>query len=288
MLVKEDILNILDHSNDEIYSHFVQMSNPISYLIDSRLNVFGNGDNAWAVVIERLGFNPREDAICLQVYYYGNCLRNRDMYNGGLVNSIGVYPIDTNKFSSDESDSLNPGENYWEVRGKKIQISNNTLDYKKAGIELKQYVPGVIAVEEAARWLILEHHALLRATDEELYTCIPPDLSKILVVDAWYHKDFVLSHLPAVTEMQAGDAYAQMHPTVKQQVGPFKRLMRLIRINEKRVYNYDREQWAQNRPSTYETWHLIADVIVTGNANAYQPTKKPNTHWRFHPESGSM
>jgi hypothetical protein len=288
MLLKRHILDVLDHSNDEIYCHFVQMSDPISYLIDCRLNVFsGDGDN-WAIVIERLGFNPRQDDICLQIYYYGNCLRNRDMYNGGLVNWYGVWPIDTNKFASDERDTLNPGENYWEVRGEKIQISNNTLDYKKAGIELKQYVPGVISVEEAARWLVLEHHALLRATDEELYKCIPNHLHKIMVLNEWYHKDFVLSHLPEVTEMQARDAYAQMIPSIKQQVGPFRRLLQLIRINEKEFNSYDTEQWAKNRPSTYETWHLITDVILSGNISAYKPTKKPNTHWRFHPESGSV
>ena len=41
----------------------------------------------------------------------------------------------------------------------------------------------------------------------------------------------------------------------------------------------NREIWENNRPSDYETWHLIAKVIVTNDPKLYKPALGPNTHW---------
>ncbi|MBK8392244.1 MAG: hypothetical protein IPL23_24595 [Saprospiraceae bacterium] len=50
----------------------------------------------------------------------------------------------------------------------------------------------------------------------------------------------------------------------------------------------NREIWENNRPSDYETWHLIAKVIVTNDPKSYKPTLEPNTHWANWLGSGSM
>ena len=49
-----------------------------------------------------------------------------------------------------------------------------------------------------------------------------------------------------------------------------------------------KEMLDNNSPSKYETWRMIAKVIVTGNTKHYKPTLKPNTHWSNYPESGSL
>jgi hypothetical protein len=43
-----------------------------------------------------------------------------------------------------------------------------------------------------------------------------------------------------------------------------------------------------NRPSGSETFQQLADVLVTGNINRYQPTLAPNTHWRNWPDGGTL
>ena len=53
-MTEEEILNTLDHSNDGYYCSFVELDHGYSYLIDSRINVFCDDDNRWAIAIERL------------------------------------------------------------------------------------------------------------------------------------------------------------------------------------------------------------------------------------------
>ncbi len=41
-------------------------------------------------------------------------------------------------------------------------------------------------------------------------------------------------------------------------------------------------------PSQSETFRMIADVLVTGDASRYRPTADPNTDWRNWPEGGTL
>ena len=78
-MLEQDILTALDHSNDGYYCHFIRLNHPYVYLIDTRLNLFCDG-NSWAIAAEILGYPPRGGQIELQVFYYGNCLINLEQY----------------------------------------------------------------------------------------------------------------------------------------------------------------------------------------------------------------
>lgn len=41
-------------------------------------------------------------------------------------------------------------------------------------------------------------------------------------------------------------------------------------------------------PSGCETFVMLAECIASGDASRYQPTQKPNTHWRNWPEGGTL
>jgi hypothetical protein len=43
-----------------------------------------------------------------------------------------------------------------------------------------------------------------------------------------------------------------------------------------------------DKPSSYETFPLIADVLVTGDPSRFRPTLAPNNHWSHWPEAGSL
>ncbi len=42
------------------------------------------------------------------------------------------------------------------------------------------------------------------------------------------------------------------------------------------------------QPSQSETFQMLAEAIASGDKGKYQPTKKPNTHWKHWPEGGTM
>jgi hypothetical protein len=288
MLSIEEILRTLDQASDGVYNQFPYLGDTLSYLADSRLNVFQNNEDQWAIVAERLGFSFRQDVIILEIYYFGNCLFNLESNNGQFLNKYTVYPVDTNAYCGpDDLNHLEPGENYWSVRNQKIEISNNTNDYKKAGISLEQIEPGVIAVEEALRLLVVNHSDLLRATDEELYKSIPKQLNKILVLDEWYHKDYIQLAIPGLNEQQIQDAYNNLGEAAAKEVGNMNNLKKLINRTLGLYNSENTNQQLNNTPSSYETWQLLAEVIASGDISKYKPRKKPNSHWTYYPESGT-
>jgi hypothetical protein len=67
-------------------------------------------------------------------------------------------------------------QNSGAFEAKQIELTHDKRDYQKVGIELKEYEPGEISLEEVGRFLLISNQDLLRATDEELYKSIPKDL----------------------------------------------------------------------------------------------------------------
>lgn len=275
-MTKEDILSNLDHCLEKDNWQFITLNHPYIYTIDSRINVFRNGTDHWAIAAEVLGYVPRGEALQLQILYFGNSLINLDLYQGKPINEYIIFPCDFEAAPcTDGGEYLNPNTYYWPVRGGHIEVSHNPQDYLKAGIKLQQ--PGLIGVEEVARLLIAKHSDLFRATDKELYKSIPDSLKKILVIDQWYHREFELSPTPFdnpdfLKRFDLEDPYIQQ----------------MIKSEKEKNEKWNRKQWNKNRPGSYETWQQIAEVIATGDVCLYKPTRKPNSHWRNWPESGSM
>jgi hypothetical protein len=288
-MTEDQILSALDNYKSGYYWHFIDLGHAYSYLIDCRLNIL-SGDEQWAIVAERLGYNPRAGRILLELYYFGNCLTDMEHYNGQDTNYYMVYPVEDDQcFDTLDGESLNADACVWRVRGQKIELSRRKEDYAAAGIDLKEYESGEIRVEEAGRWLVTKNRDLFRATDEEIYKSLPGNLRKILVLDQWYHRDF--SEIPrvALSDEQLRSAYElnKQFPQ-NQPFMDFDNFVELYRAQEQSNDSYNQEQWNDNRPSAYETWRLLAKVIATGDPSVYQPTLISNTHWKFWPESGSL
>jgi len=284
---KEQILDTLDNSNDGFYKSFVQLGDIYSYLIDSRLNVFRN-DLQWAIVVESLRYNPRGGMIELEIYYYGNCLKDLEEYNGRKTNSYLVYPVENENFLATTHDEIiNNDAEYWMVRGRKLFLTHDRDDYANAEITLDNHEG--IGIAEAARFLIIEHSDMFRASDKELYKSIPQELEKILVLDQWYHKDFYIQKHEPLDVQQLRAAYElnkQFSPHISALT--FDEFVKMNQGQEKINSDSDAEEWENNRPSSYETWQQLADVIVTGDVTHYRPTLPSNSHWSHFPESGSM
>ncbi|TWJ02228.1 hypothetical protein JN11_01200 [Mucilaginibacter frigoritolerans] len=290
MLSENEILATLDNSNHSgDYSHFIQLGHPYSYLIDCRLNIFRN-DDQWAIVAERLGYSERCGAIELEIDYFGNCLQNLEQYNGQYTNNYTLYPVDQDSFDkTTDGFSLYTDAGYWIVGGKKVSISTNIQDYIDNKIELCEYEAGEITLVEAARLSIINYAHLFRATEDALYKSLPKSLKKVLVLDEWFHKDFI--EIP-ISPFESDEQIKQVFDFNKQLTGlegidfeTFKSITKNQDVNKSKL---NEQEWINNRPSSYETWQQLARVIATGDQSFYKPSLLPNTHWKNWPESGSL
>lgn len=286
---EKEILDTLDHiDKDELHTWFIPLGHPFSYLIDCRLNVFRSDNGEWAIAAEKLGYNPRGGYVALEIYYYGNCLKNLEEENGNVTNVNIVYPIDAENFEATmDGETLKPDAKFWLVRGQKVPLTLDKATYKNAGIELSELERGEIRIEEAARLAILKYRNPFRATDTELYKAIPANLKKIIVLDEWYHRDYDL-FLPIPSESEIKRAYEFNKASMQQNGMSLEDLLRLTEKQNEEFKKLNDENYANNRPSSYETWQLIAKVISQSNPALYKPTLKPNTHWKNWPESGSL
>jgi hypothetical protein len=292
MLTEEKILDSLDNSNKQgYYCTFIDLGHAYSYLIDCRINIFRSEDGQrWAIAAERLGHNPRAGGILLDIIYFGNCLINLEHYNGQDTNSYSVTPVDWDSFNETiDGEVLKADAEFWIVRGEKVPLSHYKQDYINAGIELKEYEPNEISAEELGRLAVTKHRHLFRATNEELYKSIPTDLKKILVLDEWYHRDYVEIVQPEISEEHLRYTYDFNKNLVgEQEYMDYESFAALFRQGEQRNDEHNQQQWQDNRPSSYETWQQMAKVIVTGDTSHYKPTLEPTTHWKFYPDSGSL
>ena len=169
MISEQQVLDALDYSNDGYYCNFLPLNHPYTYLIDARLNLF-RSDKDWAIAAEILGYNPRGGRIELNIYYHGNCLINLERYNNRDVNDYAVYPVDEESFQKAAPDELlNPMAQSLLVRGIQLSLSHDKSEYERAGIELVEFEPDRISMDEVGRLLITQNEEVFRANDAELY-----------------------------------------------------------------------------------------------------------------------
>jgi hypothetical protein len=290
MLSENEILLALDNSNNiGDYSHFITLGEAYSYLIDCRLNIFRSEDGKWAIVAERLGYSERGGAIAIEIDYFGNCLQNLEEHNGQQTNNYTVSAIDAKSFDkTTDGFYLYPDAAYWLVKDKKITLSTNVQDYLDNDIEPNLYEPDQISVHEAVRLAIITQSEFFRADDVTLYKSIPHDLKKILVLDEWFHKDYVEINEDDISDYQLRAAYDQMKQLGGLEGIDFSEFQQMSNEQVNRNKKYNEDQRANNRPSSYETWQQLARVIATGDTSFYKPSLAPNTHWKNWTDSGSL
>lgn len=289
-MTASEIISTLDHSNDGFYRHFVSLGHGYSSLLDVRMNLFRDDNRSWAIAIERLGENPRAGGIVLQVLYYGNCLINLEQYNNRLSNIRTFYPVDSDSYQSafDENGTLKSDAAHWIVRGKKVPLKFSPAEFADVGVTLTEDNNGKIAPEQIARVVVKNNRDRFRATDSELYTSIPPSLNKIMVLDEWFHKDFVLQQAPAMSEEVLLSTYEFNKNLTGLSGMTFEQFAASFHQQQLMNEQWNRQQWEDNRPGAYETWQQIASVLEANDPSLYKPSLPANTHWSHWQESGNI
>lgn len=243
LFTKEEILNNLDSLHP--YKSLPTFDLESQAFVVARAHLYADHER-WAIVLEEIKPGPGGD---ITLYSFGNCLINQQ--KGGLheqyLSNISFYRL----ISEPEFKRVVTGKYHSlisknvrnvQFRDTLISMVHDINIYKKKRIPVIDYLNPRKHIDYIAmlRLFEQEHPQLLSASEVELKGLLPPDLPKIMKIDRWHFKDFY------------------MFPTLKED-----------------VYEVH-----GNKPSGYETFQLMADILISKEQNKWKPSLFANNHWR--------
>lgn len=245
---QKDILDYLERFDQETYHFFIDLEHPYFFTAGSRLTLCAD-ETRWALVFEKAGYNTGSSAAEIELIYFGNCLMN-------LKSTI--Y----------EDDNTSNMHNIW-------IIDNTELQRIQHDFELVSKDKYEILVRDT--YLPIEHD--LRKYEAKN---ISPE---------HYDNPQNLIDFPSLIRY-----LDEEYPTIFRATDKELRqklpndLQQLMQINEwhHRSYHEAYYESAECKPSNYETYNLIADILVNKDITKWQPTLKPNNDWRNWRKAGYM
>ncbi|HVD97413.1 MAG TPA: hypothetical protein VNB90_04350 [Cytophagaceae bacterium] len=244
MYKQSDILKQLESAgNPDPYKFFPMLEND-NYLSSNRINLFAD-ETRWAIVFEIVSYSTQAGCIVEELIYFGNCLTNLDkagLYNQYTCNAkypYGIVLIEDLEAIQTGFELVSPDAKTIKIRNQVLPIEHDVNKYEAKGIPINDYEnpEGLIDFAALTRYLNEEYPEPFRATDKELYTCLPDGLPKLMAIDKWHYRYYYVS---------------SDYPTPEP----------------------------GTRPSEYETFQLIADILVSKDVSLWKPTLEPNNDWR--------
>jgi hypothetical protein len=269
MLTVNEIIDTIENYTVFGYDQFVSLRTGDTFLADCRLNLFRHPNGRWAVVFERLVFDVADCELLLQLFYYGNCITNYEAGHEVLLMTDDAFKGTTSGWW------LKEDAKYWKVINKRLPLSHDLSDYMMAGIQPEH--SRRFSLVEAMRQLVCAHPQTFRATAKELYQYLPKDMERVLVLDNWYHKSYQLDYVLQLDThgvLSLAQDFRSVLDTTGHSLETKKSLLNVL-INDMAR--------KQNAPGSYETWPMLAAVMVTGDPGYYKPEHSPNTHWLYWP-----
>lgn len=202
----------------------------------------------WALVIERFGYSPRAYLPSIDVMTFASRLHDRPPPAKGST-------IEHQR----QWQSLRPSNEF---------VSFYPLaDGDWIDVEDSESVAG-----DAAQIVVRDTPRALPALDEYLRHGIAlEDPDRVRVFE-------LCRYLAAVAR---GDVLARPD---ERRVNVIPELPQLLMLDEW----HHPDLVSDERPSESETFRQLAEVIETGDATRYRPTREPNTHWKYWPDGGSL
>lgn len=256
---QKDILNYLEETDQETYHFFIDFEHPYFYTAGSRLTLYAD-KNRWAIVFEKSGYSTGNSCGEINLTYFGNCLRNlksgipgdektSNMKSVILINNEDLKQLEDSSFL----ELIAKDKNRIKVRDSFLIIEHDTSKYALKKIKLQDFnnPENLVDFPSLIRYLDEEHPQVFRATDKELEMSLPSDLPKLMQIDEWHHEAYIkYKYMTSPTE-----------------------------------YHYEVRG---KKPSDYETYKMIAEILVSRDTTKWRPTLKPNNNWRNWPRAGYM
>lgn len=205
-------------------------------------------DRFWQIAIEVFGFSPRAAIPDIFIYHFGNGIVRHKTAETFVTPEAFAAYLQNNPHN--ETDCVEPI-----AAGDWINVDPSDL-----------VVPGKIAKVRGIDYPMPSRKALRRLG-------INPEDSQDLFVHeicrslAATHRELVLA-----TE----DELRHMVPSEMELI---------LQLDE---WHHPDIVDPANRPSGNQAFQQICEVLVTGDANQYQPSFEPNTHWSNWPEGGTL
>jgi len=208
----------------------------------AKLSLYAN-DTSWAMIFEYLMYNGGEKEYEIFLDYFGNCLKGMDTFfeNGRKLNSNSKRITLINE--KDFGKIITTNGFFIKKNADSIKLGSNIF---KIEHNVNKYLEKGIepyrmeGVNQSIDCISLLRYLYLTFPDK----LFAPELAK---------KRFLSVDLPKLMELN--DWYHQEY------------------------FNNYGEDYIGVPPSTYETFQMLAEVLVTKDTTKYKPTLKPNTHW---------
>jgi hypothetical protein len=227
----------------------MDLEHPYFYTANSRLSLFCDDEN-WAIVFEKSGYANRGGRIELELNYFGNHLRN--LQPGGLYHHFNY----NSKYFT-----LVDGPDLDEIQSEFERIAPSAARVKLRG----NYVAIPTRKTDYQKWI---PNILTRECPEDV--CYQ-DLGRYL--------PFEYEGLCRSTPQELTTCLPEGVPT----------LMHIDQWHHRSYSRYiDDEPPQGDKPSSYETFPLIAEVLVSRDPSHWKPTLPPTNHWKNWPDAGSM
>jgi hypothetical protein len=232
------------------FCFFMDLRHGYFYTANSRLSLFGDGEE-WAIVFEKSGYANRGVRIELELNYFGSTLRNLER-----AGFDGRYPCNAKYIELVSREDLN-----------EIKLEFDVVSPAASRVKLRGgYVALPSGTAGYRKWFA-------DWADDFDGPIRFEDLGRYL---AFEYED------PCRATMD------ELRTCLPDGL-PF--LMHIDAWHHRYYYFYENGRDRAilgDKPSSYETFPMIADVLASGDTSKYRPTLPPNNHWRNWPDAGCL
>jgi hypothetical protein len=250
-LTRKSIVEYLDNCViGNPFCFFMDLGHGYFYTANSRLSLFGDGED-WAIVFEKSGYSNRGMRIELELNYFGSTLRNLESagLDGRFLCNAKYIELVSGKDLED------------------IEVDYEAVSPAATQIKLRGgYVVLPSSVEGYRKWFA----DWADDSDEPIQFA---ELGRYL---AFEYEGLCRATMDELrTCLPEGLAF----------------LMHIDAWHHRYYYFYENgpdRAILGDKPSSYETFPMIADVLVSGDTSRYRPTLPPTNHWSNWPDAGGL
>lgn len=234
----------VDFSNGHeiTYNFFPYYSDFYFYLAATKIHLY-SGENKWAIVFEKIGYDFGGFRVASNLYYFGNFSKQVSTIKTVkyVSNDKIVVHLDDREISSliteKDEDHLefirNKHSDSIQINGRSLKIEDDTQKYEASGIKLELNSKGykVIQIHDLLRYFYATYPETLFVSENQILEPLDPGMKKLMSI---------------------------------------------------KNFNYPvKLEFDEIKPSETELFRLLAKVIVSNNTTLYIPKETANSYWQF-------
>lgn len=181
------------------YNFFLDLEHGYCETAGNRIHLYADLIK-WIIVFEKSGYQNRGTSAEIELNYIGNCIDYPiDKYpeRNYITNSSRVILIDPTEFERIENKDGVEMETFElisqevkeiKIRDKFVPFDNNYQNYKKVGIQIRDYdnPKKLISFGELIRYLHETNPKIISATEDEIRKHIPKDIPKLMTINEFH------------------------------------------------------------------------------------------------------